>query len=85
MTSNKVVDANSIKEAFDLGSILNKIIGGYDLYYSVRRVIHMSKNNKKNIPWKIGASGSLLIATIVCNKNYECQMMNGLGQVLTIC
>lgn len=45
MTSHKVLDANSIKEALDLGSILNKIIGGYDRYYSVRRVIHMSKNN----------------------------------------
>ena len=84
MTSNKVLGANSIKEALDLGSILNKIKGGYDPYYSICVVIHTSKNNKKILPWKIGASGSLLIATIVCNKNYECQMMNGLGQVLTI-
>ena len=51
MTNHKVLDANSIKEAFDLGKILNKIIGGYDRHYSVRRVIHMSKKKHTLENW----------------------------------
>ena len=41
MTSNKVLGANSIKGAFDLEPILNKIIGGYDHYYSILSNIYI--------------------------------------------
>ena len=41
MTSNKVIGANSIKGAFDLEPILNKIIGGYDHYYSILSNIYI--------------------------------------------
>ena len=46
MTSNKMLGANSIKEAFDLEPILNKIIVGYDHYFSIRsNIIHTLTNH----------------------------------------